>query len=91
MQSERIWQKSCETQLLEVMLKDNMLNDFYMKGCGFVVINESIRSVLQQITHKFPRTNILEIGAGTGATVSLTIAIGIFVPTRANVLRPGAS
>jgi aspyridone synthetase (hybrid polyketide synthase/nonribosomal peptide synthetase) len=60
-----------ETQLLEVMLQENMLSRFYTEGCGFMVANEGIRSTLQQITHKFPRTSILEIGAGTGATVCL--------------------
>ena len=66
-----------ETQLLEVMLQDGMLGRFYMEGCGFTTINESIKNVLAQITHKFPRTKILEIGAGTGATAwSVMHAIG---------------
>ncbi|EKV04975.1 Polyketide synthase-nonribosomal peptide synthetase [Penicillium digitatum] len=48
-----------------------------MGGCGFMVANEGIRATLQQITHKFPRTQILEIGAGTGATTSSVLnAIG---------------
>lgn len=58
-----------ETQLLEVMLHNNMLSRFYTEGCGFMVANEAIRATLQQITHKFPRAHILEVGAGTGATV----------------------
>jgi len=58
-----------ELQPLEVMLKDNMLNRFYMEGCGFDVMNDSVMSVMKQITYKFPRCNILEIGAGTGGTV----------------------
>ena len=56
------------TQLLEVMLQDGMLERFYMEGCGLTTINQSIQSVMKQITHKFSRTKILEIGAGTGAT-----------------------
>jgi len=58
-----------ETPILEVLLKDDMLNRFYMEGCGFDVMNGSVREVVKQITFKFPRCNILEIGAGTGGTV----------------------
>lgn len=58
-----------ETPLLEVMQKDDLLNRFYMENCASLVTNQSIADVLQQITFKFPRCNILEIGAGTGGTV----------------------
>ena len=61
-----------ETQLLEVMQKDNMLNRFYMDNCASAPINQGIADILQQITFKFPRCNILEIGAGTGGTVCLS-------------------
>ncbi|KAK1749891.1 polyketide synthetase [Echria macrotheca] len=66
-----------ELQPLEVMLKDDMLNRFYMEGCGFDVMNENVVSVMRQITYKFPRCNILEIGAGTGGTTwNILNAIG---------------
>lgn len=57
-----------ETQLLEVMNKDDMLHRMYGNDTTFL-INDSIAEVLRQITFKFPRCNILEVGAGTGATV----------------------
>ncbi|PYI09963.1 hybrid PKS-NRPS [Aspergillus sclerotiicarbonarius CBS 121057] len=57
-----------ETQLLEVMLEDNLLNRFYMEGLGFSVVNDQIATVVEQITFKHPQANILEIGAGTGGT-----------------------
>ncbi|KAJ5464099.1 hybrid PKS-NRPS biosynthetic cluster [Penicillium sp. IBT 31633x] len=57
-----------ETQLLEVMLEENLLNRFYMEGLGFSVVNNQIAAVLDQITFKHPEANILEIGAGTGGT-----------------------
>ncbi|KAH7139912.1 polyketide synthase [Dactylonectria estremocensis] len=57
-----------DTQLLEVMQEDDMLDRFYMDNCASAPINQSIADVLQQITFKFPRCNILEIGAGTGGT-----------------------
>ncbi|KAF7546390.1 hypothetical protein G7Z17_g8465 [Cylindrodendrum hubeiense] len=57
-----------KTQLLEVMQEDEMLDRFYMDNCASAPINQSIADVLEQITFKFPRCNILEIGAGTGGT-----------------------
>lgn len=57
-----------ETQLLEVMLEDNMLNCFYMEGFGFSIVNDEIANAVEQITFKHPQANILEIGAGTGGT-----------------------
>ncbi|KAL4759444.1 uncharacterized protein BDW70DRAFT_161729 [Aspergillus foveolatus] len=57
-----------DTQLLEVMVQDDMLNRFYMEGYGFSVINNAVSDALEQITFKYPHANILEIGAGTGGT-----------------------
>lgn len=57
-----------EAELLEVMNKDDMLNRVYMDSNTFL-INDAIADVLRQITFKFPRCNILEVGAGTGGTV----------------------
>ncbi|KAF4539201.1 Beta-ketoacyl synthase [Lasiodiplodia theobromae] len=57
-----------ETQILEVMLENDMLNRFYMEGRGFRKLNDYIARVVQQISHKHPRAKILEIGAGTGGT-----------------------
>ncbi|KAG6356925.1 hypothetical protein INS49_014800 [Diaporthe citri] len=66
-----------QTQQLEVMVQNDMLNRFYMEGLGFSVVNDAIASTLQQITFKHPGISILEIGAGTGGTTrSILDAIG---------------
>jgi aspyridone synthetase (hybrid polyketide synthase/nonribosomal peptide synthetase) len=57
-----------ETQLLEVMLENDMLNRLYMEGRSFVPLNKYIARVAQKVTFKHPRMKILEIGAGTGGT-----------------------
>lgn len=57
-----------ETQLLEVMLENDMLNRFYMESRLFTPLNRYIARVVQKLTHKYPRLNVLEIGAGTGGT-----------------------
>jgi hypothetical protein len=59
-----------EAQLLEVVRKDDMLNRFYMEDAGCIRINQLVARAQKQISFKFPRCNILEIGAGTGGTVS---------------------
>ncbi|KAJ5692060.1 hybrid PKS-NRPS biosynthetic cluster [Penicillium macrosclerotiorum] len=66
-----------ETTVLEHMLRDNMLDDFYKKGVGFAKYNSFMAQMMQQITHRYPHMNILEIGAGTGgATKAVLDAIG---------------
>ncbi|KAK3332997.1 putative hybrid PKS/NRPS enzyme [Cercophora scortea] len=57
-----------ETELLQHMIEDNMLDRLYMEGIGFPFINHFISQVISHISHKYPRMNILEIGAGTGGT-----------------------
>ncbi|KAI4160859.1 MAG: hypothetical protein LQ342_005384 [Letrouitia transgressa] len=57
-----------DAQLLEVMLQDNMLDQFYMEGRGFQYLNTCVARVIEQIIFKHPHARILEIGAGTGGT-----------------------
>lgn len=57
-----------ETQILEVMLQNNMLNRFYMDGAYAQRLNTYIAHVTRQLSHKHPRAKFLEIGAGTGGT-----------------------
>ncbi|KAL2864983.1 putative polyketide synthase [Aspergillus lucknowensis] len=66
-----------ETTILEHMLKDNMLNDLYKIGIGFERYNRYLAETVQQISHRFPRMKLFEIGAGTGgATKSVLKALG---------------
>ncbi|KAK4199547.1 putative dual specificity polyketide synthase [Triangularia verruculosa] len=66
-----------ETTILEHMLVDNMLDDFYKKGLGFARYNSFLSLMVEQFTHRYPHAKILEIGAGTGgATKSVLEKIG---------------
>lgn len=55
-----------ETTMLEYMLEDNLLNDFYVQAAGFDEYTESLTQQVNQLSHRYPHMNILEIGAGTG-------------------------
>ncbi|GMG28405.1 unnamed protein product [Aspergillus oryzae] len=54
--------------LLEVMMRDNLLNRFYTDGRLFVPLNLYVAKTVKAMIHKNPHMKILEIGAGTGAT-----------------------
>lgn len=58
-----------EMHMLEVLKEDDLLGRYYMRDGGFIRVNQCLARAMQQISFKFPRCNILEIGAGTGATV----------------------
>lgn len=51
-----------ETTILEHMLPDNMLDDFYKKGLGFARYNSFLASMMKQMAHRYPHARILEIG-----------------------------
>ena len=51
-----------ETTILEHMLPNNMLDDWYKKGLGFARYNSFLASVMKQVTHRYPHARILEIG-----------------------------
>ena len=57
-----------ESTMLEHMLKDSMLSHLYTSGIGFPRTNRYTARTAQQIAHRYPKMNILEIGAGTGGT-----------------------
>ncbi|RYP81860.1 hypothetical protein DL769_001820 [Monosporascus sp. CRB-8-3] len=66
-----------ETTILEHLLRDNMLDDFYKVGSGFQRYNWFLAGMMKQISHRYPNTKIFEIGAGTGgATKSVLDEIG---------------
>lgn len=64
-----------EMHMLEILKQDDLLSRFYMENGGFIKVNQCLARAMQQISFKFPRCNILEIGAGTGATVCYYISI----------------
>ncbi|XP_014554673.1 hypothetical protein COCVIDRAFT_39421 [Bipolaris victoriae FI3] len=66
-----------ELSQLQVMTKDDLLNRFFMEDRGCIRVNQFLATTLRNITFKYPRCNILEIGAGTGGTTwSVLNAIG---------------
>ncbi|RYO74938.1 hypothetical protein DL764_010620 [Monosporascus ibericus] len=66
-----------ETIILEHMLPNNMLDDFYKHGLGFARYNSFLAAMMKQVAHRYPQARILEIGAGTGgATKSVLESMG---------------
>ncbi|KAI9848698.1 MAG: putative Hybrid PKS-NRPS biosynthetic cluster [Sclerophora amabilis] len=63
--------------MLEPMIQDNMLNDFYVVAHGMPRYTEYLARMAGQIGHRYPHMNVLEIGAGTGgATKSFLKHLG---------------
>ena len=66
-----------DTTILEHMLPNNLLDDFYKQGLGFAIYNTFLARMLEQFVHRYPHARILEIGAGTGgATKAVLEKIG---------------
>lgn len=57
-----------ETTMLEHMRPDNMLDEFYAQSLGLPISNRSLGRMVKQLTHRYPRMNFIEIGAGTGSS-----------------------
>ncbi len=54
---------------------DGLLYRFYEGGAGFDVANVWLARVVAQITHRYPRMRVLEIGAGTGGSTRIILPI----------------
>ncbi|KAI1172035.1 putative hybrid NRPS/PKS enzyme [Nemania sp. FL0916] len=66
-----------QTTILEHMLPNNLLDDFYKEGLGFARYNSFMAAMMKQVVHRYPHAKILEIGAGTGgATKSVLEQVG---------------
>ncbi|KAH6855609.1 hypothetical protein B0I37DRAFT_442419 [Chaetomium sp. MPI-CAGE-AT-0009] len=66
-----------QTVILQHMLKDGMLNQYYVESLGLRPYTAFLSEVIGQLTHVNPRMRILEIGAGTGgATKSIFKRVG---------------
>ncbi|KGO44322.1 Acyl transferase/acyl hydrolase/lysophospholipase [Penicillium expansum] len=57
-----------DTNLLEILMHDNMLAEFYSKTLGIDTYLDAVAQAARQISHRYPHVNVLEIGAGAGAT-----------------------
>lgn len=57
-----------QSQMIEHMMKDNLLTRLYTESLSLGVCNRYVADMAQQISHKHPQIKVLEIGAGTGGT-----------------------
>ena len=55
-----------ETTILEHLLPNNLLDKYYSNALGFPQFTEWLARMTGQLAHRYPRMNILEVGAGTG-------------------------
>ena len=66
-----------EVLAIEVLMENNLLNNFYQFGLGCPQIYAQLSAYVDLLAHKNPDMKILEIGAGTGgATLSILQALG---------------
>ncbi|KFY29675.1 hypothetical protein V494_08556 [Pseudogymnoascus sp. VKM F-4513 (FW-928)] len=62
-----------QSTMIEHMMKDGLLDEFYKYGLGFQVYNESLGRMVSQFTHVYPRAKIFEVGAGTGGATKFVL------------------
>ncbi|KAF2837925.1 hypothetical protein M501DRAFT_977330 [Patellaria atrata CBS 101060] len=55
-----------ETGALDVMVEEDLITRIYGEGFGQVGAYAKLQKTMELISHKEPRLNILELGAGTG-------------------------
>lgn len=66
-----------ETDSLELMMKDNLLDNYYSAATGVRGSYEQINKYVTMLSHKYPDLDYLEIGAGTGGcTLPVLEALG---------------
>lgn len=51
-----------ETTIIEHMVADNMLDDYYERGSDSTSMNVASAAIVKQLTHRYPHARILEIG-----------------------------
>jgi acyl transferase domain-containing protein/nucleoside-diphosphate-sugar epimerase/SAM-dependent methyltransferase/NAD(P)-dependent dehydrogenase (short-subunit alcohol dehydrogenase family) len=59
---------------LQVLLKDDMLDRLYVEGVGFADGNLDLGPLVKQLSHRYPRMKVLEVGAGTGGTTRAVLS-----------------
>lgn len=68
---------SGDVNILQFMVRNNMLERTYTEGVGYPILNSVATNLIAQLCQKYPRMNMLEIGAGTGgSTASILGQIG---------------
>ena len=66
-----------ETTILEHMIHDNVLNDFYVTGLGLDKYTDFLSNAVLQLSHRYANMDILEIGT-FGNTVLFHIVNRVF-------------
>ena len=51
-----------ETTILEHMLAENMLDEYYERGPGLSTYHHLLATVMKQVTHRYPHAKVIEIG-----------------------------
>lgn len=51
-----------ETNMLQHLLADNLLNSFYVEAMGPKELTQFLAKTVLQLVHRFPHMKILEIG-----------------------------
>ncbi|KAJ6159879.1 hypothetical protein N7497_004416 [Penicillium chrysogenum] len=62
-----------ESNPIEHLIKDDMLDKLYAEGLGFSVANTWAARLIKQISHRYPQMDIIDIGAGTGGTTKMIL------------------
>ncbi|CAI7640712.1 unnamed protein product [Penicillium glandicola] len=62
-----------ESNPMEHLTKDDMLDELYAQGLGFAMANTWTARLIKQISHRHPRMNIIDLGAGTGGTTRMIL------------------
>ncbi|KAK2051856.1 putative polyketide synthetase [Colletotrichum caudatum] len=62
-----------ETTMLEHMIQDSKLNNFYEFGEGFPRYTSYLAAFAGQIAYRYPHMRVLEIGAGTGGATKAVL------------------
>ncbi|EFQ98465.1 lovastatin nonaketide synthase [Nannizzia gypsea CBS 118893] len=57
----------------EYALKDNILDRFYEEAIGLDITNQWEANLAAQVAYRYPRMNIIEIGAGTGGSTRMIL------------------
>ncbi|KAI9765529.1 MAG: polyketide synthase [Geoglossum simile] len=64
-----------QTAMLEVIMAFSVPDRFYERGAGHTRANCYLADITRQISHRYPRTNTLEIGDGTEGTTKGTLEV----------------
>ncbi|KAL6702429.1 hypothetical protein ACN47E_001870 [Coniothyrium glycines] len=93
-----------ELTAIEIAMEDHLLNEVYVSSLGLKEVTNILARVVEQITHRYPHLNVLEVGGGTAgctkaifnlvdsfASYTFTDVSSAFFPTAQKVFENRAS